>query len=303
MGDAISPDVSKTLKLVVSVARFGIRAGSAYNDRVNNKRPDGLVQLWRLGAVSFLNAKPLLSGLENDPAVELLLDVPARLGYLLDEGVVDAALVPVIDLAQPHRRWRILSDACIGCDGETLTVRVFSRGPAAEIRRLFVDGDSHTSVALADCLWRELHNRRLEILPLADADSVGDPDGILLIGDKVVTRRLIGFDVETDLGQSWKSLTGLPFVFAVWSAPQNGHDLQSLAARLSTARDAGVKAAEMIAADYGPGMGWPVNLARRYLSQRLRYQLGPRYRDAIAKFFAMCRRHGIVPEASEPVYA
>lgn len=82
---------------------------------------------WRLGVVSFLNSKPLIEGLEADRNVELVYDVPARLPAMLDDGTVDVALVPVIDLVKPHRAWQIVSDACIGCDGETLTVRVFSR--------------------------------------------------------------------------------------------------------------------------------------------------------------------------------
>ena len=82
---------------------------------------------WRLGVVSYLNAKPLIAGLNTDRRIESVLDVPAQLAEKLDRGEVDAALVPVVDLARNDRRWRIVSDACIGCDGETLTVRVFSR--------------------------------------------------------------------------------------------------------------------------------------------------------------------------------
>src|SRR3972149_5783058 len=119
---------------------------------------------WRLGVVSFLNAKPLIAGLDADEGIELIHDVPSRLAGLLDAGTVDAALVPVIDLAQPHRDWQIVSDACIGCDGETLTVRVFSRVAPEAIRRMHVDGDSHTSVALATIIWRELYGRQLEVL-------------------------------------------------------------------------------------------------------------------------------------------
>ena len=122
--------------------------------------PESSQPKWRLGVVSYLNAKPLIAGLDRDPDVQLVYEVPARLALLLDEGAVDAALVPVIDLVQEERAWRIVSDACIGCDGETLTVRVFSRVAAESITRLHVDGDSHTSVALATIIWRELYGTR-----------------------------------------------------------------------------------------------------------------------------------------------
>jgi len=259
---------------------------------------------WRLGVVSYLNAKPLIEGLETDGRFELILDVPSRLATLLDEGSVDAALVPVIDLLCDGRRWRIISDACIGCDGETLTVRVFSRVPAAEIRTLHVDGHSHTSVALARILWHELYGQSLNIVPLEDVSEGYDRDAVLLIGDKVVTHAPTHLEIETDLGSAWKTLTSLPFVFAAWAAPRDSDlDLSELTDRLAQARNAGVAAAEMIAADYGPGLGWPVNLARRYLTQRLKFHLGPRERQGMARFLELAKRHGIVSPTKELVFA
>ena len=177
--------------------------------------PQAYQSKWRLGVVSFLNAKPLIAGLDGDPDVELIYDVPARLPLLLDKGVIDAALVPVIDLVLKDRSWRIVSDACIGCDGETLTVRVFSRTAADSIVKLHVDGDSHTSVALAKIIWRELYGTSLEIVPYVGSETSEDCEAILLIGDKVVNRRPVGYEIETDLGSAWKSLTSFPFVFAV----------------------------------------------------------------------------------------
>ncbi len=259
-------------------------------------------KIWRLGVVSFLNAKPLIEGLEADPNVRLIQDVPSRLAPMLDDGLVDVALIPVIDLVQDDRRWKIVSDACIGCDGETLTVRIFSRVPPDSIRRLHIDGDSHTSVALAGVLWRELYDRELEMLPFEGDETVDDCQAVLLIGDKVVNNTLIDYNIETDLGSAWKSLTSLPFVFAVWAAPRD-LDLSALAARLSLARDAGVASAELIAADYGPGLNWPIALAKRYLTKRLKFSMGPRERLGLAKFFELARKHGLVQSTQEVVFA
>jgi chorismate dehydratase len=246
---------------------------------------------WRLGVVSFLNAKPLIARLDSDADLTLIYDVPSRLPPLLDSGAVDIALVPVVDLVQRGRRWQIVSDACLGCDGETLTVRVFSRVPAPQIRRLHVDGDSHTSVALAAVVWRELFGTALEIVAFRGDETVAECEAVLLIGDKVVNHRLVDYDIETDLGSCWKTLTGLPFVFAVWAGPE-GRDYRQLALRLSQARDDGVRSAEMIAADYGPGLNWPVTLAKRYLTKRLRFDLGPRQREAMGRFLELARKHG-----------
>ena len=125
---------------------------------------------------------------------------------------------------------------------------------------------------------------------------------MLLIGDKVVTQKLIDYHLELDLGAAWKSLTGLPFVFAAWAAPR-GSELPGLAQRLSAARDAGVKAAGMIAEDYGPGMGWPVELARRYLTSRLKFTLGEPQRRGIARFGSLLRQHGLLATAPDVAFA
>ena len=256
---------------------------------------------YRLGAVSYLNAKPLIQGLDAEPRIELVLDVPARLPAMLDSGEADCGLIPVIDVLQRDQSWRILSDACIGCDGETLTVRVFSRMPAEEVGCLHVDGDSHTSVALARIIWREHFGRELIVTPFTGAERVDECEAVLLIGDKVVNHTLLDHEIETDLGACWKSLTGLPFVFAVWAAPV-GDELEWLAGRLSKARDAGVASAEMIAADYGPALGWPVAMAKRYLSQRLKFTLGPRQREGMARFVELVKKHDIVRTTGELVF-
>jgi chorismate dehydratase len=260
------------------------------------------LESWRLGVVCYLNAKPLIAGLDRDPAVRMVHDVPSRLATLLDDGTVDAALLPVIDLVRHDRKWKVVSDACIGCDGETLTVRVFSRVPAGSIRRLHVDGDSHTSVVLASLLWREQYNRELEIVPYDGRESAGDCEAVLLIGDKVVHHTLIDYHIETDLGSAWKSLTSLPFVFAVWAAPHD-LDVSVLAGKLSAARDRGEASAELIAADFGPGLNWPVTLAKRYLTKRLKFRLGPRQRQAITKFFELAGKHGLMEPTEELVFA
>ena len=259
-------------------------------------------QIRRLGVVSFLNARPLIAGLDADPGLRLIHDVPSKLAGLLDAGIVDAALVPVVDLMNPARQWRIVSDACIGCDGETLTVRVFSRVEPSAIRRLHVDGDSHTSVALARIVWKELYGRLLEIVPYRGDGSREDCEAVLLIGDKVVNNTLLDHDIETDLGSAWKTLTGLPFVFAVWAAPTT-LVLGDLPERLSKARDRGIRSAGLIAADFGPGLGWPVTLAKRYLTTRLRYHLGPPQRTAIARFLELAHANGLSLGRREVVYA
>jgi chorismate dehydratase len=257
---------------------------------------------WRLGIVSYLNARPLMAGFDSDSQIELIDDVPARLPPLLDRGVVDAALVPVIDMFREGRLWQIVSDACIGSDGETLTVRVFSHVPADSVRRLYVDGDSHTSVVLARVIWKELYNQEIEVVPLPADARQRDAEAILLIGDKVVTSRPVGCEFEIDLGSAWKELTSLPFVFAVWAAPLN-LDVDALGLKLAMARDRGVRSAGEIAEDLSSAMGWPAELAKTYLTKHIRYTLGPPQKEAIARFAMLAEQHGYLSPLRELVYA
>ncbi len=256
----------------------------------------------RLGVVSFLNARPLIEGLTARGDIDITFDVPARLPGLLEDRRVEAALVPVIDLVRPHRRWKLISDACIGSDGETFTVRIFSKVPPQDIHRLHVDGDSHTSVALATVIWLEKFGRRLEVIPLSAAANLAECEAILLIGDKVVNHQLVDFDLQTDLGGAWKSLTGLPFVFAAWAAHAEEPD-EPLAGLLNAARNRGVANAAAIAENIGPGLGWPVELAKRYLMRRLSFRLTSAHREGLHLFLSKVRAHNLVPGMQEPAFA
>lgn len=263
----------------------------------NNAAADPAVATTRLGVVSYLNSRPLYEPLTNLPTVSLTPDVPAKLvdGLLNDD--VDAALLPVVDYFRHQDALRPLSDACIACDGETMTVRVFSRIPAERITTLHADLDSHTSVILVQLLWRELYGRSLTLKPwsIDDAQQFEDVDAVLLIGDKVVSSDPTGFGFEVDLGAAWKHLTGLPFVFAAWYGKKDMQHAVEIARQLSEARDEGVAQAEALADRYAALHGWPVELARKYLCRTLKYTLTPQARAGMDKFFAMATAARLLP--------
>lgn len=266
-------------------------------DRTNSQR------VYRLGVVSFLNSRPLIAGLPVDSRVELLYDVPARLPDWLDGGHVDAALIPIIDVLRSGGRYGVLSDACIGCERETMTVRVFSQVPPERIRVLWTDGDSHTSAGLAAVLWRRVYGRTLELRRFdARRENLPGLESLLLIGDKVVTAARGGFSYEMDLGSAWRLHTGLPFVFAVWAWRRDRAgdrtpplDTDELAGLLSAARDRGVAEAAQIASVQGPELGWPVEAARDYLTRCLKYKLDARDVQGANLFGRLCAEADIVP--------
>jgi chorismate dehydratase len=255
----------------------------------------------RLGVVSFLNARPLIEGLPEHPGVQCRFDVPAALSRQLHTGLANAALIPVVDVLRSNGHYRVVSDACIGSDGHTMTVRIFSHVPPAEIRTLSVDGDSHTSVCLATVLWHCRHGRRLELRPLGASGAATDTDALLLIGDKVVAPGREGYAHQIDLGAAWRELTGLPFVFAVWACPadtalaHSAADLAHLATLLSEARDRGVRRAAEIAAAEGPRRGWPVATAHTYLTQCMRYTLDEHAIAGANRFARHCAELGLAP--------
>lgn len=259
--------------------------------------------MFRLGVVSFLNSRPLVEGLEADSNVRLVFDVPSALPGRLDAGQVDAALIPTVDILEACGRYRVVSDACIGCDGETMTVRVFSQTPPDRITTLYVDGDSHTSIALANVLWRELHNRELRLEPVdARRRNIDELESVLLIGDKVVDRHRRGFAYEIDLGGAWRHHTGLPFVFAAWACRADYADagrLAELSSLLKSARDTGVANAEAIAEREGPKRWWPVDLAKRYLMHCLKFRISAQAVKGADRFARLCIDAGIVPAEAE----
>jgi chorismate dehydratase len=246
---------------------------------------------FRVGSVSYLNAKPLIQGLEDDPHIDLRLAVPAMLLDGLISGQLDIALLPVIDY-QRLRDGRIVPAGGIGCDGPTLTVRIFSRKPIETIDALACDSESRTSVALARIVLAEQFGIRPKLVDWPGQNR--DVDAMLLIGDKVVTREPRGFDHQLDLGAAWKDLTQKPFVFAVWTT-RLGIDLGDLPDRLRQARESGLRDLPNIVAQHAVAHGWPSDLALKYLSAYLKFEIGPPQLDAIRLFHDLAARHGIIP--------
>lgn len=251
----------------------------------------------RLAAVSYLNARPLVAGLEREPGVSLVTDVPARLLELLLDGRADVALCPVVDYQTAPRELVVVPGGAIGADGETLTVRLFARRPLDEVETVHVDADSHTSVVLMRVLLAERTGRlpRIESLDAGwRPDGGSAPEALLLIGDKVVARapHRERFPEVLDLGKAWRQLTGLPFVFACWMAP-SGRDLDDLPTRLAARRTANLERLPDLVREALPD-GWTEPLARRYLGRLLRYDLGPTQLEAMDEFWRRASELGLL---------
>ena len=174
----------------------------------------------KISAVSYLNTKPLLWGLEQDKEllkkIDLSLEIPSQTAARLLNGQVDLGLVPVGILPQLGR-YEIVSDYCIGTEGEVGTVCLFSQKPLSQIKKIWLDYHSCTSVRLIQILCKHFWQISPEFLPAKQGyieQIEGDTAG-LIIGDRVFTHQH-RFTYCYDLGLAWKQKTGLPFVFAAW---------------------------------------------------------------------------------------
>ncbi|MBC7783186.1 MAG: menaquinone biosynthesis protein [Burkholderiales bacterium] len=253
-------------------------------------------RILRLSSVAFFNATPLVWGLDHDPGISLRFGVPSALLGDLRSGQADVALLPVIDY-QRMPDLRLLRATGIGCDGPTLTVRLFSRSPIAGTRVLAVDGDSHTSVALAQIVLFKCFGLRPDVISL-DQRSDQPGETLLLIGDKVVTDEPAGYPHQLDLGQAWKELTGLPFVFALWTARPDVElpdvDLNVLSERLIASLDAGLRHVEDLIVTHAVPRGWPAETARRYLTEHLKFTIGDPQVAAISLFHELAGELGLI---------
>jgi chorismate dehydratase len=263
------------------------------------KRPE----IIRIGAVNYLNSRPLIEGLDELAShAELILDYPSRLADGLSSGRYDVALVPSIAcLLEPEIE--VVSDACVAARGPVLSVKLFSRVPPHEIGRLALDAGSRTSAALVQILLAERFAVRpqIEPLPLELTTSGTDADAVLLIGDRAIRAPEERFAFTWDLGEEWSVWTGLPFVFALWAA-RAGCELGDVEEALGAARDRGIRHVAAIAQRESARLGLAEQLALDYLTKNLHFTLGAEERAGLALFHRLAVRHELAPRGINLVF-
>jgi chorismate dehydratase len=259
----------------------------------------------KLGAVDYLNVRPLVAGLEEDAAFSLRFDPPSTCAALLHEGAVDLGMIPTIAY-QHHAGYRVVPGAAIGSDGPVASVALFTRVPLSRIRRVSADISSNTSVALLRVLCAERFHISPELVPAAPdlAEMTRNADAALLIGDPALFADHAASGLEKiDLGEHWTDMTGLPFVWAFWAGRDGAID-EAGVARLQRARKEGEADADRIADHYAAqyaerkGVSADPALARRYLRENIRYDLAERELAALDRFYASARRAGVIAHAA-----
>jgi chorismate dehydratase len=250
----------------------------------------------RIGAVTYLNSKPLICDLEIlAREADLCLDHPGSLADALAAGRLDVGLIPVIEYFRA-RTYTAIPEIAIASDGPVLSVTLFSRVPWPRIRRVALDEGSRTSAALALILLQKRYGVRPEIAPLLHDQTAEDvdADAVLLIGDRAMRACLPGFAHAYDLGEEWHAWTGLPFVYAVW-AVRDGVDLGEVPAALVEAKRRGLARIGEIAFHEAARLGLDAGFCRRYLSNIIRFDLGMRERAGLEHYYALACELGLAP--------
>jgi chorismate dehydratase len=249
----------------------------------------------RLGAVGYLNARPLVYGLESQTErFELRYDVPSECSRLLHAHEIDLGMIPSIEYLRGPELYRIVPDLGIVSDGDVASVALYSRVPLTAVRRIGLDTSSRTSAGLTRVLCREAWgiDPVFENVPPDVAATVEGCDAALLIGDPALflDHEVAGL-TKIDLGAEWTRLTGLPFVWAFWAGRVGAVDAAAVAA-LQAARDQGTRESDQIAEAYCGSA--KAEVCRRYLRENIKYRLGDRETQGLRRYYDLAATHGVV---------
>jgi chorismate dehydratase len=249
----------------------------------------------RVAASSYLNSAPLIWSFARgarSPEVALLTDTaPARCADMLARGLVEAALVPVIEY-QRLPEVVVVPGVCVGARRAVRSVvLVTGCDDLRDVRTLALDKSSRTSAALAQIVFREFVGRDVQTAPASPdvKTMLAEHDAALIIGDPAMTFARENLRVY-DLAVLWREFTGLGFVFAMWMA----HESAMKAVRrvdFAGARDEGLSRLEEIVAEYERELGLPRAELRAYLTENICFDLNEEMRAGLELFFQLAHRH------------
>lgn len=269
----------------------------------------------RLGAVEYLNARPLVYGLADSPRFSLRFDLPSRCADLLHAGTVDLGLIPSIEFARGPKggaSYAIVPHLAIASDGPVASVAIYTTRAIEDVRSIALDTSSRTSVALV----RVLCARVFKIEPVLEGrgpdlgEMLSHSDAALIIGDNALFQHAgevrlphsTSVAVEKiDLGEVWTRTTGLPFVYAFWAGRPDcltGSDVDAL----QVVRDRGVEHPEDVARAYFPGSLSRQAVGAAYLRDNIKYSLGPRERAGLDAFYRYAAEAGVIGRVNVRFY-
>jgi predicted solute-binding protein len=249
----------------------------------------------RLGAVGYLNARPLVFGLEQNPRFDVRYDIPSECARLLHAHEIDVGLIPSIEYLRGPRPYAFVPGPAVTSSGPVVSVALYTRREPRDIRTVAMDSSSRTSVALVTILMRRMLNVEITGTPMAPRlEAMLDrADAALIIGDTALFLDHAAAGVQKiDLGSAWTLITGLPFVYALWAGWPKAVSRED-AASLQRARDAGVANVDAIAATHCPGDVDRQAIVRRYLRDNIRCFLGCEEIEGLKTFYRYATELGL----------
>lgn len=255
----------------------------------------------RLGAVTYLNARPLVFGLNARPdRFRLRFDVPSQCSALLHEHAIDVGLIPSIEYLQ-RPDYHIVPDVAVASQHAVASVALFTPRPVSEVRTIATDTSSRTSIMLL----RVLCARRFQIAPRLEAMPPDLPmmlercDAAVVIGDPALFVDHAALDVKKiDFGDEWRAMTGLPFVYAFWAGWAGALGAEDVA-RLREAKEAGASHVEEVARAYFGRDEDKVAIGTRYLRENVSFDLGEPEREGLQCFYRYAAELGFVPSSGK----
>jgi len=213
--------------------------------------------------------------------VEIVEEYPAKIAGMLVEGSIDVGLVPVAIIPKLHE-WHIITDYCIGAEGDVASVCLFSEVPMEGIETVLLDYQSRTSVNLCKVLLKHYWKKAV-VLQDAKKDFRNHIQGAtagVVIGDRALQQRKTANYIY-DLAGAWKAMTGLPFVFAAWVA--NKQLPEGFVKLFNQANALGLQNLQTVIAE-NPYEAYSL---QTYYTQNISYQLTDQKRQGLAKFLGL----------------
>jgi chorismate dehydratase len=242
---------------------------------------------------------------EIETDIALSVDVPSRVAALLSKGELDVGLIPIVEYFRANpldTSYCILPDISITSHGHVRSIQLFSRVPVQEIRRIALDTNSRSSVALLKILLAEQYQISPSfttcaptVMPKTALENRQDPpfEAVLLIGDAAL-RHLGSTEHSVDLGEAWYKLTGLPFVYACWVARKEA-DLGDLPQVLLESKERGTAKIPEIARIEAEKLGLPEKLCLDYLQDSIKYNLDESAIAGIELFYKYAVKNNLAP--------
>jgi chorismate dehydratase len=257
----------------------------------------------RLGAVGYLNARPLVYGLERLPRFDLRYDTPSECANLLHAHTTDVGLIPSIEYLRGPQPYAFVPGPAVTSRGPVASVAIYTRVEPRDMRSIAMDTSSRTSVALAMVLAHRAFGMSPEAVPMApDLDAMlARADAALIIGDNALflnpqsesaVRNPQSAITKIDLGQLWTESTGLPFVYAVWAGWPDAMSPEDVRL-LQRARDEGVAHVDGVARAYYPDDPARQTVASQYLRDNIRYYLGAEELEGLRTFYRYATELGL----------